>query len=191
MTAFFLKAQHSPLTLPAPLPLWLGHGAILFSQSLCNMASQSQEDCGERALRPSWRSSGVGKPHSLCPRNWLAAQPGRCPWLTPESPSSGGLLGILVGLTLNTKHWALLFLPGAQSAAGRGCCLSQCNPNLSVRRVQYLLFWVGEKWKATFGFSVTLVRGSRKALSFPNLNHLTKDIAGPSGQPGYPPAIDP
>lgn len=147
--------------------------------------------CGERALRPSWRSSGVGKPHSLCPRNWLAAQPGRCPWLTPESPSSGGLLGILVGLTLNTKHWALLFLPGAQSAAGGGCCLSQCNPNLSVRRVQYLLFWVGEKWKTTFGFSVTLVRGSRKALSFPNLNHLTKDIAGPSGQPGYPPAIDP
>lgn len=49
-----------------------------------------------------------------------------------NAPSSAGVLGILVGLTLKAKPWALFFLPGAQSTCGRGYCLSQYNPNLSI-----------------------------------------------------------
>lgn len=62
MTAFFLKAQHSSHS-PRSSPLWLGRGAILFSQSLCNMASQSQEDV------ENWLSRGLEEPLSFCPRN--------------------------------------------------------------------------------------------------------------------------
>ena len=48
--------------------------------------------------------------------------------------------------------------------------------------------YTGKK-SPSFSFSVTLVRDPQKALSFPNPNHLKKDVARTSGQPGYPPAV--
>lgn len=173
LTAFFSQAQHSSLTLRSS-PLWLGHGAILFSQSLCNMAFQSQEDVESWPSEPPGALEGEGSHSpSVLGTGGLLGLAG-VPWLTPENPRSGASLGVLVGLTLNTKHWALLFLPGAQSTSGRGCCLSQCNPNLSVDVCNISCFGLEKKWKTTFGFSVTFMRGSRKALSVPNLDHLKR-----------------
>lgn len=48
--------------------------------------------------------------------------------------------------------------------------------------------YAGKK-SPSLGFSVTLVRGTQKALSLPDPNHLKKDAARASGQPGHPPAI--
>lgn len=93
--------------------------------------------------------------------------------------SSPGLLGVLVGLTLKAKPWALLFLPGAQSPVGEvvvslgtiQVCLELCN--ISWRKMGN---YTGNK-SPFLGFSVTLVRGPQKAASFPNPNHLEKDAA--------------
>lgn len=131
MTAFFLKAQHSSPTLPASLPSgWATERSCFLSH--CAIWPPSPRRTWRTGPQDLLALQGGREPLSLCPWNWLAAQLAGAPWLTPESPGSGRLLGILIGLTLNTKHRALLFLPGAQSASGRGCCLSQCNPNLSV-----------------------------------------------------------
>lgn len=89
---------------------------------------------GELALRTPWCSGVLSKPSlPLSSGLWLAGQPSRYPLAEREkTPSSARLLGILVGLTLINKAWALFFLPGAQSTSRRGCCLSQYNPNLSI-----------------------------------------------------------
>lgn len=90
-------------------------------------------ECGELALRTSWCSGGLREPSlPLSLELWLAAQPCRYPLAELGKPKFYRVTGILVGLTLKTKPWALFFLPGAQSTSGRGCCVSQCNPNLSV-----------------------------------------------------------
>lgn len=68
---------------------------------------------GELALRTSWCSGGLREPFlPLSLGLWLAGQPCRYPLAEREkAPSSAGLLGILVGLTLKTKLSALFFLP--------------------------------------------------------------------------------
>lgn len=63
-----------------------------------------------------------------------------------NAPSSAGLLGIFVGLTLKAKPWALFFLPRAQSTCGR-CCRLSVQSKFVCRLVQYLLFWVAENAK--------------------------------------------
>lgn len=89
---------------------------------------------GELALRTSWCSGGLREPFlPLSLGLWLAGQPCRYPLAEREkAPSSAGLLGILVGLTLKTKLSALFFLPLMLKALLGEVAVSQYNPNLSV-----------------------------------------------------------
>lgn len=129
------------------------------------MASESQEVMENWPLELPG-SGGLREPFlPLSLELWLAAQPCRYPLAEREkAPISVGLLGILVGLTL--------FFCSLLLRAPLGEVAVSVHSESVCRLVQYSLFWVGEKWKTTFGFSVTLVRGPQKAWSFPNLNHL-------------------
>lgn len=172
LTAFFSQAQHSSLTLRSS-PLWLGHGAILFSQSLCNMASQSQEDVESWPSEPPGALGGKGS-LSPCPRHWRAARPCGCPLADPGEPAFWSITGC--SCRADTKHQTLgiAFSPWCSEHLWERLLSLSVQSKLVCRRVQYFLFWVGEKRKTTFGFSVTFVGGSRKALSFPNLDHLKR-----------------
>lgn len=153
----FKKAQHSSLPLPTPLP----SGCIM---ELPNFLGQEfsitvqygllvPEGCGgELALRTSWCSGGLREPSlPLSSGLWLAGQPCRYPLDKREkAPSSAGLLGILVGLTLKTKRWALTPALCSEHFWERLLPLS-VQSKFVCRLVQYLLFWVGEKWKTTLG----------------------------------------
>lgn len=139
ITAFFLKAQHSSLTLPAPLPSWLGHAVTLFSRTkvLSHCAIWplgSQEGLEENwLLQPSGALAGLGNHLSLCPWDygWILSlavflgRMGECPkfcrttWYFCRADTKSQTLGIV------------FFFPVLRAPVG-DVAISQYNPNLSV-----------------------------------------------------------
>lgn len=139
ITAFFFKSTTLLFNSPAPLSSGWVMGLPYFLEQEFSVTVQygllvPGGRGGELALRTPWCFGVLTEPSLLLSSGlWLAGQPSRYPLAKREkTPSSTGLLGILVGLTLINKLWALFFLPGAQSTSRRGCCLSQYNPNLSI-----------------------------------------------------------
>lgn len=153
----FLKSTTLLSTSPHSSPFWLFHGATQFSRTRvlnhCAIWPPSSRRVWRRtALRTSWCSGGLREP-SLPPSSglWLAGQPCSYPLDEREkAPSSAGLLGILVELTLKTKLWALTPTLCSEHFWERLLPLS-VQSKFVCRLVQYLLFWVGGKWKTTLG----------------------------------------
>lgn len=143
LTAFFLKAQHSA---PRSSPLWLGHQEIRFL-SHCAIWLPVPGGCGGLGLRTSWCSRGVGEPLSLWPWNWLAAQPRRCPVADPGKPMFWRITGH--SCRADTKHQTsgIAFSPWCSERLWERWLSLSVQSKLVCRRVQYLLFGVGEKWK--------------------------------------------
>lgn len=179
ITAFFLKAQHSSLTLPFFSP----SGRVM---ELPNFPEQelsthcaiwppgSQESLKQNRLsEPPGAPEGLGNSPSVLGTlaGWSAWQVfhgrvGGCSevcrttWCSCRADTKSQTPG----------HY---FLPGAQSTCGE-VAVSQYNPNLSVDLcnidcpgLEPMEISTGKK-PPSCGFSVTLVRGPQKTLSFPN-----------------------
>lgn len=131
------------------------------------MASQPQEDVENWPSEPPGALGGVGEPLSLSPRNWLAAQPCRCPLADPGKPTFWSITGYSCRADPKHQTLGIAFSPWCSE------CLWERLLSLSVqskfvrRRVQYLLFGVGEKMENYLWFLSDICEGFSEGHEFP------------------------